>query len=143
MKIIYACVVLTISSISSISSAQAQSPVEMLRNANLDKAIAKSIRTKDKAYAYANEQDGRYTIAKAKSVELWFNNYTKSVEVYKYTVRVGLAEAKRSFARLRADFSQGNMAYISNGDPNSRCYAIQLEPLSATSTRVSFSYECD
>jgi hypothetical protein len=98
MKIIYACVVLTISSISSISSAQAQSPVEMLRNANLDKAIAKSIRTKDKAYAYANEQDGRYTIAKAKSVELWFNNYTKSVEVYKYTVRVGLAEAKRSKA---------------------------------------------
>ncbi|GAA3984938.1 hypothetical protein GCM10022407_32380 [Hymenobacter antarcticus] len=115
----------------------------MLRNANLDKAIAKSIRTKDPEYTYVKAQDGRYTIAKAKSVELWFNNYTKSVEVYKYTVRVGLAEAKRSFARLRADFSQGNMAYISNGDPNSTCYAIQLEPLSATSTRVSFSYECD
>lgn len=146
MKVVYTCAALAISSLICIPTAQAQgvlSPVEVLRNPNLDKAIAKSIRTKDKAYTYVNEQDGRYKIAKAKSVELWFNNHSKSVEVYKYTLKVGLAGAKRAFATIGADFSQGNYAYVSNGDPNSRCYSIQLEPLSATSTRVSYSYECD
>ena len=147
MKVFYCCSVLSVSLfLTTIPAARAQgvlSPVEVLRNVNLDKAIAKSVRTKDPSYTYANEQDGRYKHLKAKSVEIWFSPYSKSVEVYKYTLKVGLAGAKKALSRIGADFSQGNFAYMSNGDPNSKCYAIQLEALSATSTRVSYSYECD
>jgi hypothetical protein len=147
MKVLYFCAVLSGSLfLLNSPSAHAQgvlSPVEVVRNANLDKAIAKSVRTKDPSYTYANEQDGRYKVLRAKSVEIWFSPYSKSVEVYKYTLQVGLAGAKKALTRIGADFSQGNFAYMSNGDPTSKCYAIQLEALSATSTRVSYSYECD
>lgn len=98
---------------------------------------------KDPKYTYATEQDGRYKIVKSKNVEMWFDNYSKSVEVYKYTLPMGLAGVKRELAKIGADFSGGNYAYVGNGDPGSTCYAIQLEPLSATSTRISYSYECD
>jgi hypothetical protein len=146
MKFIYVCSVLAVNFLAKISTANAQavvSPVKVLRNAAVDKAIANSVRMKDAKYTYANEQDGRYKIVKSKSVEMWFSNYSKSVEVYKYTLSMGISSAKQELTKLGADFSQGNYAYMSNGDPSSRCYAIQLEPLSATSTRVSYSYECD
>lgn len=146
MKFIYVYSILAISFSAKVSTAHAQavvSPIKVVRNAAVDKAIANSVRTKDAKYTYANEQDGRYKIVKSKSVEMWFSNYSKSVEVYKYTLSMGLAGAKRELTKIGADFSQGNYAYMSNGDPNSKCYAIQLEPLSATSTRVSYSYECD
>lgn len=146
MKFIYVCSVLAVSFLAKVSTAHAQavvSPVKVVRNAAVDKAIANSVRTKDAKYTYANEQDGRYKIVKSKSVEMWFSNYSKSVEVYKYTLSMGLAGAKRELTKIGADFSQGNYAYMSNSDPNSKCYAIQLEPLSATRTRVSYSYECD
>lgn len=146
MKFVYIYSLLAVSFLAKTSTAHAQavvSPIKVVRNAAVDKAIANSVRMKDAKYTYANEQDGRYRIVKSKSVEMWFNNYSKSVEVYKYTLNMGIAGAKRELTKIGADFSQGNYAYMSNGDPNSRCYSIQLEPLSATSTRVSYSYECD
>jgi hypothetical protein len=146
MKFNYVCSVLAVSFLAKISPAHAQavvSPVKVVRNAAVDKAVANAVRTKDAKYTYANEQDGRYKIVKSKGVEMWFSNYSKSVQVYKYTLSMGIAGAKRELTKIGADFSQGNYAYLSNGDPNSSCYAIQLEPLSATRTRVSYSYECD
>ena len=146
MKFFYLYSALFVSVLTNISTVHAQavvSPVRVIRNAAVDKAVANSVRTKDAKYTYANEQDGRYKIVKSKSVEMWFSNYSKSVEVYKYTLSMSIASVKRELTKIGADFSQGNYAYMSNGDPNSNCYAIQLEPLSATSTRVSYSYECD
>lgn len=119
------------------------SPIQVLRNAKKDKEVLNLIKTKDARFVFSQEQEGRYTIVKSKTSEMWLSNYSKSVEVYSYKVNMSVAGVKREMKKFGASFGSGNSAYIGNGIGNSTCYSIDLKPDGANKTKIEYSYECD
>lgn len=121
------------------------SPTHAVRDARFDKTIATAVRTRDKRFTFANEQEGRYTVLRCKPMELeiHFENYRKAVGVYAYTTNLSINDVKRKLGDYGAKFGRDDYAYISGGDEGSTCYLIQLKKLGPEVTRVTYSYECD
>ena len=117
-------------------------PKSVIRNHNYNKKIGEFIKLKNSEFTFSTDED-KNIILKSKNfdLEMKFITYTKSIEVYTYTVDMKVDLVRDKLKEFRIKFDSENSGLM--GDEISNCYAIQLEKLNNGKTRVNYSYECD